>query len=242
MKIVNIIKDFLFPNKIRCIFCGNELFLDTEFCICEKCLKTLPYLTNNICEICGRKVVGEGKICNSCTNQKLLINFARAPLLYTKTMHKVIYGLKYKNAKYLAEPLSKLLYNFYKSTEEFNDIDIIIPVPLHKNKFKKRGYNQSELLLTSFLSTNKVKTDIVEKIKDTVSQTKKSYLERLTSLDGSFEVKNKQAIKNKNILIVDDIFTTGATCNAIAKELFKANAKSVKCLTLCNVAYDYKNL
>lgn len=241
MKMLKFIKNLLFPEKIRCIFCNNELFFDTDFCICENCLKSLPYLTDHLCQICGRKVFGEGKLCNACTNQKLLIKFARAPFLYTKQMHKVIYGLKYNNEKYLATPLSKLLYNFYCSIEEYNDIDIIIPVPIHKNKLKKRGYNQVELLLESFSITNKIRLDIVEKVVDTVSQTKKSYLERLTSLDGSFNVIKPLDVKNKNILIVDDIFTTGATCNSIAKELIKAKAKSVKCLTLCNVAYDYKN-
>lgn len=241
MKVFKFFKKLLFPEKIRCIFCNNEIFFDTEYCICENCLKTLPYLTNNICEICGRKVFGESKLCNACTNQKLLIKFARAPFLYTEQMHKIIYGLKYNNEKYLATPLSKLLYNFYCSIKEFKDIDIIIPVPIHKNRRKYRGYNQVELLLESFINTNKVRFDLVEKIVDTVSQTKKSYLERLTSLDGTFKLNNPNDIKNKNILIVDDIFTTGATCNSIAKELLKAKAKSVKCLTLCNVAYDFKN-
>lgn len=240
MKILKTLKELLFPNKIRCIFCNEEMFLDSEFCICEKCLKTLPTLTDHICSICGRKVVGEGKLCDACTRDTLLIKFARAPLLYTDKMHKIIYGLKYNNAKYLATPLSKFLYNFFLSIDEFKDVDLIIPVPIHNKKRKSRGYNQAELLLESFLKTNKVKFDIVEKSVNTTSQTKKTYLERFSSLEGTFKVIKPEEVKKKTILIVDDIFTTGATCNAIAKELLKSKAKAVKCLTLCNVANDIK--
>lgn len=240
MKIFNFLKNLIFPDKIRCIYCNSELFLDDKFCICPDCMKTLPYLTDSICEICGRKVIGEGRICKSCTNNKLLIKFARAPFLYTKQMHKVVHNLKYNNAKYLAKPLSDFLFNFYNSIDEYKDIDIIIPVPIHDKRRKSRGYNQAELLLESFKETNKVRFDLVIKIVNSLSQTRKSYLERLTSLEDTFQVVSPQDIKNKNILIVDDIFTTGATCNAIAKELLKHKAKSVKCLTLCNVAYDFK--
>ena len=88
-------------------------------------------------------------------------------------------------------------------------------------------------MLSSFNKTDKVRTDLIERIIDTPSQTSKTHQERLENLKGAFKILDKDAVKGKNILLVDDVFTTGATCCTIAGELLKAKAKSVKCLTLC---------
>lgn len=234
------LKELLYPSYTKCIICNEEIFIDNDFCICPSCTIKLPHKLNDGCEVCGRKVTGESRVCEHCKTIKFDFKIARAPFYYTDIMHKVVYHLKYDNAKYLAPYLSKIMYNYFKTSEDFNDIDIITCVPIHKNRLKKRKYNQSELLLESFLETNKVNARIIEKIKDTGSQTEKTYIERLTGLEDAFKVKDKNLIKNKNILIIDDIFTTGATMNAISKELLKSGAKSVKCLTLCSTSFEYK--
>ena len=236
MKIFSFLKELLFPTNLKCIVCNEEMFTNNDFCICENCLKNLPVVTKP-CSVCGRQVVGEGKLCNHCTNEKITLTLARAPLLYNKDMHNLITNLKYKNCKYLAKPLGKLLYNYYIHSEDFKDINIIIPVPIYETRLKKRGYNQTELLLNNFEEKDKIDFTLVSKIKDTGSQTDKTYGERLAALTDAFIVNDKTKIKNKNILIVDDVFTTGATCNSLAKTLLKAGAKSVKALTLCNVIY-----
>lgn len=233
------IKELLFPKNTKCIICNEEIFIDNDFCICPSCTTKLPHILKG-CEICGRKVIGESRVCEYCKNNKYDFKIARACFYYTDIMHKVIYHLKYDNAKYLSPYLSKILYNYYSTSKDFENIDIITCVPIHKNRLKKRGYNQSELLLESFIKTNKVNINIIEKTKDTGSQTEKTYIERLTGLESAFVVTDKEIVKNKNILIIDDIFTTGATANSISKELKKSGAKSVKVLTLCSTAFEYK--
>lgn len=241
MKIFNLFKKLLYPDKIKCIVCNEEIFTDNAFCICPSCFEKLKFLNTNICEVCGDKLFGEEKLCERCVkNENSSIKLARAVFEYDATMKNLIHKLKYDNQKYLAKPLSNILYNYYIHNEQINNVDIIIPVPLHKQRLKTRGYNQTELLLQSFSETNKVKTNIVARVKNTPTQTALSKEERLENLQNAFVVLDNDIIKNKKILIVDDIFTTGATCNNLANLLLKNKAKSVKCLTLCHTVKGNK--
>lgn len=231
---IKFLKNLLYPTQTKCIICNEEIFIDNDFCICPSCMLNMPHILENFCKVCGRKVVGEGKICEHCKTIKFKFKIARAPFFYTGNIRNAIYKLKYDNSKYLAPYFSKILFNYYNSCEDFTDIDIITCVPIYKTRLKKRGYNQSELLLESFIETNKVNTKILEKIKDTGSQTEKSYKERFATLENSFVVLDKDIVKKKNVLVIDDIFTTGATTNTISEALINAGAKSVKVLTLCS--------
>lgn len=239
MKIFKVLKNLLYPENIKCIVCNDDIFTNNAFCICENCLDSLKFLNGKICKICGDKIVGEGNLCERCTNNEYKdIKLARAVFEYNDVMKSLIHKLKYDNQKYLAKPLSEILYNYFVHNDEINDVDIIIPVPLNEKRMKQRGYNQTELLLQSFIQTNKVKVNVVKRIKDTPSQTKLTKEERLNNLKDAFEILDKDIIKNKKILIVDDIFTTGATCQSLAKLLLKNKAKSIKCLTLCHTIKD----
>ena len=149
-------------------------------------------------------------------------------------MINVIHKLKFDNKQYLAKNLSLLMRNYFDNHPELQDIDVIIPIPIHEKRLKMRGYNQSELLLESFTDTGKVCLNCVERNVETESQRTKNAKERIENMTNCFSVKNKSIIKNKKILIVDDVFTTGATCNSLAKTLLKAGAKQVKCLTLAS--------
>jgi len=227
MNIFNWFKNLLYPNKIKCIVCNEELFTSDAFCICPHCIEKLPFLDDNICKICGVKITGTGKLCERCVNNEYKeIKLARSVFTYDKSLKTLIRQLKYDNKKFIAEPLSNILYNYYIHHSD----------PLHKNRLKERGFNQTELLLNSFKNTHKVNTKVIERVKDTPTQTKLTTKERLENLQDAFKIINIEDIKDKNILIVDDIFTTGATCLSIAKLLVKNKAKSVKCLTLCHTS------
>lgn len=241
MKIFKIIENLLFPKSIKCIICNREIFTDDGFCICEKCLPSLPFCSNKICKICGRNIKGDGNLCLACKDSKFkYFSCARSVFNYEGSIKNLIHNLKYNNKKYLSTSLSKLLYNYYTHCDNFKDIDIILPVPLHKKKLKQRGYNQSELLLESFYQTKLVNLNVIERIIDTPSQTTKNFKERMENLENVFICNNKNLIKNKVVLVIDDVFTTGATCNSIAKTLIKSGAKKVKCLTLANTVLENK--
>ncbi|MGN1208604.1 MAG: ComF family protein [Christensenellales bacterium] len=230
------LKEFMFPSQIHCFCCGSEIFVNSEFCLCENCVKELVFLQScKTCKVCGIKINGIGNLCERCTNNTFkYFKLARSVFEYSDEMVNVIHNLKFNNKQYLSKSLSNILKNYFDHSIELSDTDIIIPVPLHPKRLNQRGYNQTELLLESFVDCGKVCFDCVKRVVETESQRTKNAKDRFENMKNCFEVFNKQAIKNKNVLICDDVFTTGATCNSLARTLLKAGAKQVKCLTLAS--------
>ena len=140
-------------------------------------------------------------------------------------LKKALWMLKYRGVKQLAKPLAKLiLERVWKKLETENWL--IVPIPLSKNKLRRRGYNQAELIARE-LSAN-VRADILFKKFHTKSQVEvKDKEERLANIVGSFEIKNHQTIMGKKIILIDDVLTTGATMSEAKKVLKKAGAKKV---------------
>lgn len=117
--------------------------------------------------------------------------------------------------------------------------DIIIPVPMSRKKLAQRGYNQSELIASKISRYSKIQLqkDIIIKVKENKTQSTLNKIQRLENIKNVYKIKNKQKIKAKNILLFDDIYTTGATVNECAKILKQAGAKTVNVLT---IAKDFK--
>jgi competence protein ComFC len=162
---------------------------------------------------------------------------------------KSIWFLKYKNKKYLAEFFAEIIYE--KIIEELSELEIfenfknpiLIPVPLSKEKRKERGYNQTELLCENIMSlAEKNKNtnitylkNIVYKTKNTLPQARiKNRRERLENLTNAFGIKNKEEIKNRNIIIIDDVTTTGATLKEIKKIIKQNGAKKIVAFTVAH--------
>lgn len=235
MVILDFLAGILFPSQNRCFSCEEEFFTQNPFCLCDSCLEKIKFINSTYCKICGTKISGAGELCLRCKDNSLKeITLARSLCEYDGIMKDVVHNFKYHNCQYLAKYLSKMLFDYYVHSNDFKDEDMILPVPISKEKLKKRGYNQSNLLARNFEITNKVNYDILTKIKETESQTTKNREERLKNLQGCFVVLDRSLIKGKKILLIDDVFTTGATCLTIAKLLKKCGAMQVKCLTLCS--------
>ena len=235
MNILKWFSDLIFPEGITCNFCGDEVFHNESHSLCEKCIKELPFMPNNVCKICGGDLVADEKVCLFCKNSKRYFDIARAPFVYKDGVANAIKSFKYKNRRYLAKTFAHFLaIEFYKN--DFKP-DLIIPIPLHEKRYKKRGYNQSELLAVelSKIIDVKVDTKAFQKIKHTEFQTNLNYEERQENLKESFAVVDKDVLKNKSILLIDDVFTTGATLKTASKCL-KTNGKVKKifCLTVAH--------
>ena len=184
-------------------------------------------------------------ICNSCTNsikKEIALIFRNTPTInqvlscseYNKHIKETIKLFKYNQKRVLPlfDPLIKKALKLKPC--HFKDIDIIIPVPLHKKKSRLRGFNQSELIaerLSGFSSIMHMPENLI-KIKNTISQTGLSRIERMKNLENSFIIKNPKIVKEKTVLLIDDIVTTGATLETCAKELINAGVKKVKGFTL----------
>ncbi len=202
----------------------------------------LNFLFPPICGICGKK--DNNWICDECYN-KLKIN-----IIYQKEFHKyydesvyffiykdirnIILKYKFGNESYLSNTFLNIFLKNKKFCRNLKFYDIIIPVPMHIKKKKKRGYNQTELITNKLAKKLGINTslDVLYKIKNTKTQSTLSEKERFVNVLDAFGIKNTELIKNKNIILFDDIITTGATVNECSKILKENGAKKVVVLSI----------
>lgn len=221
-----------YDSRWRCNSCGKEIF-ESEF-FCEECEKSLPYNNKTVCNHCGRETVNPTEYCSTCKETMVSVDKARSVFKYERPISGLIKKAKYDNGKYIldyfADKLSFIyLSNFFRS-------EVVCCVPMSEKRLKKRKYNQSEILAKKVSERINVPfTDCIAKVKETERQATLTRKERLKNLIGSFKVTDKKAVRGKNVLLVDDVSTTGATAEAIAAKLKKAGALRVHLITVANV-------
>lgn len=211
--------ELFFPRL--CVCCQNRL-TTTEQYICINCHLELPK-TNHL----------------SQANNKLEDIFAgRFPFIQIASfayfskeglIQKIIHEIKYKNNPDLAIYIGTLCGKEIKKNKAFQNIDLIIPIPLHKNRLKTRGYNQSLLIAQGISKTvNRPINDsaLIRKI-DNPSQTKNTRLERWKNTSEIFEVVDSSIFENKHILIIDDVITTGSTIDVCAKLILECTGSRI---------------
>ncbi|MBQ8940261.1 MAG: ComF family protein [Firmicutes bacterium] len=221
--------ELIFPNC--CMVCGEVLEFHKEKWLCPKC--RLETISGKTCDICGVPIIANN-ICSDCQNKKLYFKRAYCAYEYKDKVRKAIHNIKFNNEPRNVEYFARPLYDYAKS-HGFSGADIVVPVPMHKKKLKQRGYNQSAML-ASFLANLGMGEyrEALVKIRDTQNQHDLSEKERLKNLKDAFTVTGD--VKDKKILLVDDIYTTGSTVNECAKTLIKAGAESVEviCIAIVN--------
>jgi ComF family protein len=216
--------DFLFPP--HCFGCGRE----GDF-LCDLCRHALPRLLPPLCAKCGRPLVQDER-CPACQKWHLEISGIRSPFLFEGVMRQAILQFKYRNFKALALPLARLLaeYLAVKPLPAEN----IVPVPLHRRRLRGRGYNQSALLAWELgkLTNLTVVEDTLLRLRDTPAQVKAPSAEiRRNNVAGVFACRDRK-LEGKQLLLIDDVCTTGATLDSCAIALNRAGAGSVWGLTL----------
>ncbi len=219
-KIKQLVFDFFhlfYPNI--CCACGNHLYYG-EDCLCVSCHLSLPYTNDEYLLRNNTFKVFEGRV---------NIN-AASSLFYFKKKSRVqnlLHYLKYKNHDELGTLLGAMHANVLLSSALFNGIDCIIPVPLHPNKLKKRGYNQALLLAKGYaevLNVSVMEQALIREI-DTNSQTKKNRYQRYENMNEVF--KCTDAVAGRAVLLVDDVITTGSTLESCAHVLLKMGCSKV---------------
>lgn len=217
----------LFPES--CYACSGAMARGEKY-ICTKCNVALPYTDyhlhgNSELNPLQRRFWG-----------KVQIQYAFTYLLFTPKgrVQHMLHKLKYKGAKDLGEHLG-YRYGALLTDHQYNEqFDLIVPVPLHKYKLRRRGYNQSECFAQGLSSSMllPLNTNALIRILDTATQTKKNRLDRWQNVEQVFTVKNQVGIKGKRVLLVDDVMTTGATLEACALSLLAAGASQVSVVTI----------
>lgn len=228
----------LFPQIIKCIFCGEE---SEQVGVCDECYSTLPFISGKTCMFCGGRLTGDEEVCYDCKSHEILFNQNFCVFEYIDQVKSKILSFKQNGIKNIGYVFADFMLEKFKSLDI--DFDLVTPVPIHENRLKERGFNQSEILASGIKSfCGKVDINIFTRIKDTPHQTGLSRENREMNLDGAFVVQKGSKLKDKNILLIDDIYTTGSTLNECAKSLFLAGAKSVYSLCLARAVINSSNV
>lgn len=225
MNLWNDLRDFFFPRL--CLACGKKLLLYEEG-LCLKCLADLP--RTHLLNTPGNEME---------SRMWAHPNFRRASSLfyYEKggNVSKILQGIKYQHRKQLCIQMGRLIATELQPSGFFDGIDYLVPVPLHPARLRQRGYNQSELLCNgiSELTAIPLATDVLVRIHNNTTQTHKSSSERWQNTQGLFK-PTEQAVKlrNKHVLFVDDVFTTGATLSACITALSTVESIQASVVTL----------
>lgn len=232
--------DLLFP--IKCVVCEKETEKGKNKLICTDCLKTLSPSLNFYCPLCEARTA-DAKLCFSCnliignTENKFYLDRAIYPFSYKdKPIQKIIKAFKYHFIKDLKIPISRLMTGYLEKIKKQINLDdsILMPVPLHKKKFNQRGYNQSELIVSGIAKYLNAETanDCLSKIKSTKDQASLKENRRLENLKGAFLCVKPWLVSGRKIILIDDVYTTGATMQECARVLKEAGAKEVTGLVI----------
>ncbi len=222
-----LLEDFihtLFPDL--CLACG-KLPKSTKASFCVECLHKMPYTDHFI--------VKENAVTNHLRGRISLVH--GAAILYFREgsfVRHMLHQLKYKGRREIGEVMGEIGAKKLLESPLFLRPDIIIPVPVHEKKILKRGYNQSTIFgLSVSQGTGITFSDkIIIKSKETDSQTGKSRTDRVMNVSQVFEIAQKEILKNKHVLIVDDVITTGATLEACCLKALEAGAAKISILCI----------
>jgi ComF family protein len=231
----------LFPAPCR--ICDEILTNASRIPICNDCLGSFDPIVPPFCECCGRPFAsaraGEAlkPLCRLCRLEFFSFERARSFAVYNDTLFEAILLMKYEEVTRLgywfAERLSGCVAKQLKEWEA----DAIVPVPLHRDRRRERGYNQAELIARPLAKRLgiKVHTGLLERVKPRPPQLLLSRSERWKSVNGAYATPGRLRVDNLRILLVDDVMTTGATLDACAKALKKAGAARVLALTVARL-------
>jgi competence protein ComFC len=228
--------DLVYPP--RCLICDRW---DAPS-VCEACALGFLKIPEPSCVVCGRPIDSDlATICRNCTLAADLwggwaFEQARAAAIFQGPMRVAIHQLKYKSVAALAEPLGGFLANriLVDGLLEINNFEAIVPVPITEKKQKQRGFNQSELLARPLAEQLSLPILTVQRLAGSgpAQATLSPEARRRTVTSDAFLVPNAEAISGKKLLVIDDVFTTGATVQALSAVLHRAGASQLTVITL----------
>ena len=221
----------LYPR--RCPVC--QIIVTDKGYVCRECKQQLPYIKEPRCKKCGKSLDSEvQEYCFDCTKGHHVFDKGIALWQYTKSMKQSIHRFKYDNKREYADFYIEEILKHYGTWIESLQVDAIIPVPLHRSKQRSRGFNQAELLAKGIGKALQipVETKVVERYRKTKVQNVLNDTERKNNVKKAFKIAGN-VVKLKKVLLVDDIYTTGSTIDAIAEVLKEAGVEQVYFCCLC---------
>jgi len=220
-----------FPR--RCPICDEAIPYGEK--ICKTCATKVIYIKEPACKKCGKQLENERQeYCGDCSRKKHYFEHGKAVFSYQKDIKLSMYRFKYSGRREYADFFAEEAAKRYAAWLRRHGIEVIVPVPMYAAKKRGRGYNQAEVFARALGKETMipVEKNLVIRVKNTLPQKSLNDKQRKDNLKGAFQVR-ANIVKYSKILLVDDIYTTGATIDAIAELLKMSGAKEVYFLSIC---------
>jgi competence protein ComFC len=235
MKHLLLLFDIFFPSQ--CVCCGADVSFSDHH-VCSECMSQCVKLHDS-CKKCSGEIIDA--TCSICQNRYIYFTKNLSVFEYNTTIKKIIYALKFHKKKHIAYLLGDFLYARIHTQKE--PIDIVTYVPMTHRRERKRGYNQSEVMARYIAKKLKVSCNkLLYDAKVASSQKTLHYRDRFLNVLSRFSPAKSASLQGKNILLVDDVFTTGATINECSKVLKKMGANCVFSLTVARVPINRNSI
>lgn len=234
LKMLGMAADAIFPRL--CPGCGNRCDRPGHY-LCWSCFSGIELFTDSLCDCCGRLATGEVGhrfVCSACRHVKPSFDRARSAGHFTGLLQHLLHQFKYSSALWLRADLTDLLEGCLKAHFDADQVDAVLPVPLHRTRSRQRTYNQSAVLCEELARRLNRRCDLrsLKRIRPTGTQTRLNAIQRRDNMKGAFNVPNPAMVSGRTLLLVDDVMTTGATLDACASALKKAGAARIWCVTV----------
>jgi ComF family protein len=227
-----------------CRICGQLLLRASRVPICEECLASFETPLDKKCEVCGQALAWmavreeEPLVCRACQQKTYAFERARSYGIYDRALVRAIILLKWERIEPLAVWFAEQLAEVTNREIGLLAADVVVPVPLHRDRERQRGYNQAALISKPLARKLDLphKAVLLMRTRPRPGKQVLSLEERWESVRGAFATRPGSQVDNKRVLLVDDVMTTGATLDACARTLLESGAKSVLGLTIARAA------
>jgi ComF family protein len=228
----------LFPATCR--LCEEFLTRATLLPLCDTCLASFQPMPEKVCDLCGRPLQAmaaleaEGLVCRFCEREHFAFDRARSYAIYEGLLVRAVVLLKFQQMAPLGRWFAERLAELVRRGGDSLAADVVVPVPLHRDRLRERGYNQAELIARPLARQLRLpcRSVLLVRTKPRPDKLHLSLEERWASVRGAFATRPGSQVDNLRVLLVDDVMTTGATLDACAQALREAGAKSVIGLTV----------
>ncbi|MFQ7473292.1 MAG: ComF family protein [Anaerovoracaceae bacterium] len=232
------VTEAVFPSNIYCLICGSMIDETRVYSLCDKCMGKIHWIGEHTCSKCGKALSEEyrGQICYDCMIREHKFKKGYSCMTYGLYERRMIFDCKYNGKGYIGQKFGDIMYDRIMA-EDLN-VDLITAVPIHKSREKSRGYNQTEIMAKrlSHLWNIPFKGAALKRTVSTPLLRSLAPADRESVLKGAFAVDERYSmdIRGKKILLVDDIYTTGATADECSKTLMACGAEEIYLLSLAS--------
>ena len=233
------ILDIVYPDNIYCICCGSIIDNSRAYSLCDTCMERMHWITGRTCACCGKALQDTytGQLCYDCMEEEHSFDRAFSCVEYGLYERAVIMDFKYADKAYIGRKLAEAMHD--RISLEDIAYDVIVPVPIHKSRQNHRGYNQAEIIAKHMSRLSGIPcANLLTRTRATEAMKNLSIAQRRDNLKGAFEVPlyMRKILQGKQVLLIDDIYTTGATFDECSEVLKASGASVVYCIAFASGA------